>query len=139
MKKIWLALITTAFCLMGLLAPAAVYAQATPTPAPTTSSSGAKEAVCNGLGLTTGTSGCTPAPGQSSIEDTIRNGINILSIVIGVGAVIMIMIGGFKYITSGGDSNQVSSAKDTVLYAIVGLAIAALAQVIVRFVLTKFP
>ena len=138
MKKTWLALITTAFCLMGLLAPAAVYAQATPTPAPTSNTSGAKEAVCNGLGLTNGTSGCTPAPGQSTVENTIKNGINILSIVIGVGAVIMIMIGGFKYITSGGDSSRVSSAKDTILYAVIGLAVAALAQVIVQFVLTKF-
>jgi hypothetical protein len=49
----------------------------------------------------------------------------------------MIIIGGFRYITSGGDSGSVSSAKNTVLYAIVGLIIVALAQVIVRFVLSK--
>jgi hypothetical protein len=49
----------------------------------------------------------------------------------------MIIIGGFKYITSGGDSNNVSSAKNTILYAIIGLIIVALAQTIVRFILGR--
>jgi hypothetical protein len=49
----------------------------------------------------------------------------------------MILIGGFRYITSGGDSGNVSGAKNTILYAIVGLVIVALAQFIVRFVLSQ--
>jgi len=47
----------------------------------------------------------------------------------------MIIFGGFKYITSGGDAGGVTGAKNTILYAIVGLVIVALAQVIVRFVI----
>ncbi len=47
----------------------------------------------------------------------------------------MIIINGLRFITSGGDSNAVSSAKKGILYAIVGLVIVALAQFIVRFVL----
>jgi hypothetical protein len=48
----------------------------------------------------------------------------------------MIIYGGFKYITSGGDSGNVSGAKNTLVYAIVGLIIVALAQFIVHYVLS---
>jgi uncharacterized membrane protein len=67
-----------------------------------------------------------------SIIETV---INVFSIVVGVVSVIMIIIGGLKYITSGGDSGNVSGAKNTILYAIIGLVVVALAQIIVRFVL----
>ncbi len=63
--------------------------------------------------------------------------INIFSLVVGVVAVIMIIVAGFRYITSGGDSNNVTSAKNTILYAIIGLIIVALAQFIVKFVLER--
>jgi hypothetical protein len=63
--------------------------------------------------------------------------INILSVIVGVVAVVMIIFGGFKYITSGGESGNVSGAKNTLVYAIVGLVIVALAQFIVHFVLNN--
>lgn len=63
--------------------------------------------------------------------------INIFSLIVGVIAVIMIIVGGLKYITSGGDSGNISSAKNTILYAVIGLVVVALAQFVVRFVLTK--
>lgn len=63
--------------------------------------------------------------------------INLLSVIIGFVAVVMIIIGGFKYITSGGSSEKVSGAKNTILYGIIGLVIVALAQIIVQFVLSK--
>jgi hypothetical protein len=75
---------------------------------------------------------------QSGANDPnalIRKIINILSVIVGIIAVIMIIIGGFRYITSGGASEKVTGAKNTLLYAIIGLIIVALAQVIVRFVL----
>lgn len=82
---------------------------------------------------------CTadPAADSKKIDDTISTIINIVSIVVGLVAVIMIIIGGFKYITSNGDSGAVSSAKNTILYAIVGLVVVALAQIIVRFVVGR--
>lgn len=64
-----------------------------------------------------------------------RSIVNILSLIVGIAAVIMIIFGGFRYITSGGDSGKVSNAKNTLIYAMVGLAIAALAQILIRFVL----
>jgi uncharacterized membrane protein YuzA (DUF378 family) len=63
--------------------------------------------------------------------------VNIFSLIVGIVAVIMIIVGGLKYITSGGDSNNVSSAKSTIIYAIIGLVVVALAQFIVQFVLNK--
>jgi hypothetical protein len=73
----------------------------------------------------------------SSLTSLAKNIVNIFSIIVGAVAVIMIIYGGFRYITSGGDSNSVGSAKNTLIYAIVGLIIVALAQIIVRFVLTQ--
>ena len=74
---------------------------------------------------------------ETTVNDIIKKVINILSWVVGVVSVIMIIIAGFKYVTSGGNDSSVSSAKNTILYAIVGLVIVALAQVIVRFVLSN--
>lgn len=75
----------------------------------------------------------------SGFNDLLKRIINIISVIIGVIAVIMIIWGGFKYITSGGAQDKVKGAKDTLLYAIIGLIIVALAQVIVRFVLSNTP
>ncbi len=75
--------------------------------------------------------------GTTNINAIIKTVINVFSIVVGVVAVIMIIIGGFRYITSNGDSNNVSAAKNTIIYAIIGLVIVALAQFIVQFVLNK--
>ncbi|HSX00160.1 MAG TPA: pilin [Patescibacteria group bacterium] len=93
-----------------------------------------------GSGLTTGTGGtCTAAPdtGTQKIQDIVTLVVNIFSIVVGIVAVIMIVFGGFKYITSGGDSGNITSAKNTIVYAVIGLVVVALAQFIVKFVLNK--
>ncbi len=65
----------------------------------------------------------------------IKTLIKVFAAIIGIAAVIMIMVSGFKYITASGDSAKVTSAKNTIIYAIIGLIIAALAQVIVRYVI----
>ncbi len=75
---------------------------------------------------------------KTSITDYIATAINIFSVIVGVIAVVMIIIGGVKYITSGGDAGNVTGAKNTILYAIIGLVIVALSQVIVQFVLGSF-
>jgi Type IV secretion system pilin len=75
--------------------------------------------------------------GASDANGLIKNVINIFSLVVGIVAVLMIIVGGFRYITSGGNDGNVGTAKNTILYAVIGLVIVALAQIIVRFVLTK--
>ena len=92
-----------------------------------------KETVCSAIGSD---AACTDASG-TNVNGIITSLINILSIVVGVIAVIMIIFAGAKYITSGGDTQKVTSAKNALIYAIIGLVIVALAQVIVHFVLSK--
>jgi hypothetical protein len=77
---------------------------------------------------------CNP---ESSIESLIKTILNVFSAIVGSIAVIMIIVGGFRYVTSAGDSNNVSGAKNTILFAIVGLIIVVFAQIIVRFVLQR--
>ena len=74
---------------------------------------------------------------NTSVNTLIRNVINILLWAIGIVSVIMIIIGGFRYATSNGDSNQVSAAKNTIMYAVIGLVIAIFAYAIVNFVFVQ--
>src|SRR5690606_11396716 len=73
-----------------------------------------------------------------SLEDRIRTITNILLFLLGAVAVIMIIIGGFRYVTSGGDSSSTTSAKNTIMYAVIGLVVAILAYAIVQFILDQF-
>ena len=63
---------------------------------------------------------------------------NVLLYLIGAISVIMIIIGGMRYILSGGDSNNVTAAKNTILYAVVGIVVALLGYAVVNFVITSF-
>ncbi len=74
---------------------------------------------------------------ENKINTLITNIINIFSVVVGIVAVIMIIYGGFRYIVSGGESGNVTSAKNTIMYAIIGLVIVAFAQFVVKFILGK--
>lgn len=125
MKKFLIALSILALPLAAvyLLPTEPAYAQAT------------KDAICDGIGATGGN--CNAKPAEDSVNNLVATIINVFSWIVGVIAVIFVIYGGFRYITSGGDSNKVSSAKNTILYAIVGLVIVALAQVIVVFVLNE--
>jgi hypothetical protein len=83
---------------------------------------------------------CSPSDtstGTQKIQDIVTTVVNIFSVVVGIVAVIMVIWGGFKYITSGGDQGNVTSAKQTIMYAIIGLVIVALAQFLVQFVLDR--
>ena len=113
---------------LGLLVPASVPA--------IVSAQSIKDGLNKGTCLSTSNTGeCLTESPTTTVDGIIKTVIDIFSLVVGVVSVIMIIIGGLKYITSGGDSGNVTGAKNTILYAVVGLVIVALAQVIVRFVL----
>lgn len=59
--------------------------------------------------------------------------IETLLFILGAAAVIMLIVGGIRYVVSSGDQNAVTGAKNTILYAIIGLVVAFLAFAIVRF------
>ncbi len=99
-----------------------------------------KQDACSGLNqVDTGTKAdCSNLDtGQSSVDSITSTIVTILSFVVGAVAVIMVLVAAFKYITSGGDSNRISSAKSSLIYALIGIAIAGLAQILVTFVLSK--
>ncbi|MDB5165230.1 MAG: hypothetical protein JWM00_120 [Candidatus Saccharibacteria bacterium] len=73
--------------------------------------------------------------GSSGIFKTITN---TLLFVLGAISVIMIIVGGLRYVVSGGDSSAVNAAKNTILYAVVGVIVAILAYAIINFVISSF-
>jgi len=70
--------------------------------------------------------------GEGSIFTII---VNVLLFIIGAISVIMLIIGGIRYTVSAGDGNSVTAAKNTILYAIIGLIVAFLAFAVVNWVL----
>jgi hypothetical protein len=132
LKSLILKLSVAGLVLTPMLVPAAAYAQTE-----------VQNQLCGGatdLAISADATGdCEAAgtEGEDSVNNIITLVINIFSGIVGVVAVIMIIYGGFKYITSGGDSGNIGAAKNTILFAIVGLIIVALAQIIVRFVLGR--
>ncbi|RWZ78379.1 MAG: hypothetical protein EOT05_01275 [Candidatus Microsaccharimonas sossegonensis] len=71
-------------------------------------------------------------------NDLIAKIVNTLLFVVGALAVIMIIVGGLLYATSSGDPSRVTMAKNTLMYAIIGLVVAFLAFAVVNFVIVKF-
>lgn len=109
---------------------------------------GAAAASDNGLGLRKGVGsakgndqvsclfgsekeGCTEGSGIFQII------VNVILFIVGAVAVIMIVIGGVRYTVSNGDSNAVTGAKNTIMYAIVGLVVAIIAYALVNFVVVN--
>ncbi len=83
--------------------------------------------------------GCDRNPGPGLFEEggIVRNVINVLLFVVGIIAVIMLIVGAIRYVTSGGDPNSTKGAKDTILYAIIGLIVAFTAFAIINFVVSN--
>lgn len=131
MKKLALfaAILVSSFSLM--LAPVVVHAQSI------------NDELCKGIGFTEGEEGATDCStleeedAEGSVANIINTIINIFSIVVGAVSVIMIILGGLRYITSSGDSTNVTAAKNTILYAVVGLVIVIFAQTVVKFVVSR--
>lgn len=67
----------------------------------------------------------------------INKATNLLVMVIGVAAVIMIIVGGIQYTLSTGDPQKINTAKDLIIYAIVGMVIALVAKGIIAFVINQ--
>ncbi|MBR3236678.1 hypothetical protein IKF92_03315 [Candidatus Saccharibacteria bacterium] len=118
--KIVLPLLLIIFLVVGLVMPSEASAL--------TLREGAEAARCDGC----------PSDlfGESGAFRKITNAVLFI---VGVIAVIMLIIGGIKYVISGGDAKKVTDAKNTVLYAIIGMVIAVFSYAIVTFVLSALP
>lgn len=91
-----------------------------------TESSSSTTSLCSSTGVS-----------NDNVGHAAKEIVTLFSIIVGVVSIIMIIYGGFRYITSGGDSGRIGNAKNTLIYAVVGLVIVALAQLIVHFVLSQ--
>ena len=125
MKKLFLAL-ATVFC-MSVLSMNVAQAAWNPFSAACSQGSGQDSAVCSDGGNTT-----DPISGNDGV---IMNIINLISVLAGVAAVVIIIIGGIMYIQSEGNSDKTTAARQTIIYALAGLVVIAFARVILGFVL----
>ena len=116
-----------------ITAPATFAADCTTSPTNEDFKTGTTSAV-NGANCAQGTGQTSTLFGTGGIFTTITN---VLLYVIGAISVIMLIIGGIRYVVSGGDSGAVTSAKNTIMYAIIGIIVALLAYALVNFVLTS--
>lgn len=89
--------------------------------------------VCDTLNDISG-SGCST--GGSKVNGLIRITINMLSVIAGVIAVIMVIVAGLQFVTSDGDAQKLANARRALIYAIIGMAVVALSQAIVKWFLS---
>lgn len=98
-------------------------------PASTTFANQASQQISQGVTSVGGT-----GTGQQDLKDGIKTIVNVMLFILGAIAVIMIIIGGIRYATSNGDASNTKAAKDTILYAVIGLVVAILSYAIVNFI-----
>lgn len=124
MKQRIKTIVTSLAILFGLVAFQAPLVAAAPVDVFPSASCGSNTTVCANKN-------------NNTIYTIVKNIINVLFLAAGIIAVIMIIIGGINYAISSGDKGKLESAKNTVLYAVIGLIIAALAFPIVTFVVDR--
>ena len=93
----------------------------------------AGQAMAQGVGEALGLAG-EASGGTGTVDDLVKNVISLLLFVIGIVSVIMIIVGGIMYATSSGAAEKAKTAKNTILYSVVGLVVAIFAYAIVQFV-----
>jgi len=117
--------------LLGFLIISPVVTNAATTCDATTTAGALQCGSDNGAGVPQGTDS------TGTLQSTIKSAVNVASTLVGAVAVIMIIVGGFRYVTSAGNAETAKGARNTILYAVIGLVIVALAQIIVHFVLNN--
>lgn len=99
-----------------------------------------QQRTCEGSGGTWDKSGkkCKDnAANGPSLSKTITNAINLLLFVIGITAVLVIIIQGLRFVNSNGDTQAVAKAKNGIIFALIGLVVAAMAYALINFILDQ--
>lgn len=102
------------------------------------------QALCQGSGGTWKADNTSPTGGTCSSGDnrtvlgTIQQATDVLIFITSAIAVLMIIVGGLRYTTSAGDQAAMTSAKNTIMYALIGLIVAVMAYAIVHFIFAAF-
>ncbi len=122
MKYLFISLLAVA-CFLGISSPVVSYAQA-------------EQEVCGGVQIVSGEP-CDAPGGESRVKSIMQLGLDIFAIVMGIIAVFMIIIAGLTIATSAGDSSKISKARDSIIYASIGLAVIVFARILVQFVISR--
>jgi len=96
--------------------------------------SGPANEACTGVGLVSG-GGC--GDNGTQVSNTLGTMINVFSAIIGFIAVIMIIVAGLQFMTANGNTQNITKARTSLMYAIIGLIIVVLAQALVHFVINQ--
>lgn len=91
--------------------------------------------ISDGAALARGSDQAANLFGTAGIFTTVSN---VMLFIVGAISVIMVIIGGLRYVISGGNNSNVTAAKNTILYAVVGLVVSIMAFAIVNFVIGSF-
>lgn len=79
----------------------------------------------------------TPPRGLFGDGSLFQGISNTLIFIIGAISVVMLIIGGIRFVVSAGDANGVTAARNTILYAVIGIVVALLAFALVNFVIKQ--
>jgi hypothetical protein len=129
MRTIFAKLVILSSLLLGLVAPLSVSAAYNPLGA-ACSGNGRDSAACQDAR----TAGEDPIAGPNGV---IVRATNIVAIIAGIAAVIYLVLAGIKYITSQGAPDQISKAKESIIYALVGIVFILLARSIITFIIGR--
>lgn len=125
MKRIILAILTVGFAGVVTLVPVTANAE------------GALSDACSNSQVTSSSSAQSICGSKNdNATNIIKVVVEVLLYIVGVISVIMLIVGGIRYTTSAGNSSQITAAKNTIMYALIGLVVSAVAIGIVQFVLT---
>jgi len=124
--------------LRNILVALAIVLSGTMMLVPVTAHATFKTDACQGINTLSGTGStdCSKTA-DSSINKLMTTVIQIFSVIVGFVAVLMVIVGGLRFITANGDSGATASARNTIIYALIGLLIVAFAQLLVHFVIHK--
>jgi cytochrome bd-type quinol oxidase subunit 2 len=130
------ALFVSGFILSGLVVVFVGVTYADPATSLLSTSSGSASEACQGVGLFDSNTGTCGDQGKAA-NDALATIINFFSVIVGIVAVIMIIVSGLQFMTANGNPQNIAKARSSLMYAIIGLVIVVLAQVIVHFAISQ--
>lgn len=131
--------------IIAIFSLAILVTAAVPVLAPTAAHAATNsQALCEGSGGSWKTDSKAPSGGSCTSADkrtvlgTIQQATDVLLYVTSAISVLMIIIGGLRYTTSGGDQAGMTGAKNTIMYSLIGLIVSVMAYAIVHFIFAAF-
>ena len=129
-KKNKLLKITTSLKIITLTLTSAVAVMSTPLPC-------AADTISEACALNPNSAACQGMSDSTKLPTMAKNIINTGLMIVGMLAVAMIIYAGIRFITAGGNAQQVATAKKILIYSVVGLVVALCSYAIVNFVIGK--